>query len=323
VGRRALIVRVAGVAAVAVLALGGGLARRTDTAVPSPAAGATSAPSAVLPSDGQAVPTATRPQTIVRFGPEETQEQFAALLGDMNVDVIEMDGGTYRGWHLRFAQSRAARPLLVRPAPGAQVVWDDLGGDSGDGLFHVGWGPGFVPSATITDDITFDPTGTGGTFTVQNYQLGQVGLISTAWADHVTFNGFTTRNISGIDPGWLSWQVYVSSDGVHAGSNLTFNDWNVGPSSGRVVGGLQTYHDPQARNVTALRWSITGAKSAMTLYGGVTELRVEDWTISDSDYPVTSDGNAAGVLRANRSTGSANAPVILPPLVDGGGNSWH
>ncbi len=261
--------------------------------------------------------------TIVRFAPDESQEQFDALLGDMSVDVIEMEGGTYRGWHLRFAHSRAARPLLVRPAPGAQVVWDDTGGTTGDGLFHVGWGPGYVAATTVTDYITFDPAGTGGSFTIQNYQLGQVGLISTAWADHVAFDAFTTRNISGVAPGWLSWQVYVSSDGVHAGSNLTFNDWDVGASSGRTVGGLQTYHDPQARSVTALRWTISGAKSAMTLYGGVTGLRVEDWTISDCDYPVTSDGNAAGFLRGNRSTGSTNPPDIRPPLIDAGGNSWY
>jgi hypothetical protein len=245
------------------------------------------------------------------------------LLGDQTADVIEMAAGTYRGWHLRFVHSRAKRPLLVRPAPGADVVWDDTGGTSGDALFYVGWGPGFKPAATVTDFITFDPAGTGGTFTVQNYHLGEQGLISTAWVDSVAFNGFRTHSIDGVSPGWLSWHAYVSSDGEHAASNVTFNDWVVAPSDGRVVGGLQTGNEPQASNVTALRWRISGAKSAMTLYGTVTGLRVEDWIISDCEYAVTSDGNSSGVLRGNVSTGSTNEPIIRPPLVDGGGNSWH
>jgi hypothetical protein len=213
--------------------------------------------------------------------------------------------------------------VLVRPAPGADVVWDDTGGTSGDALFYAGWGPGFAPADTVTDFIRFDPAGTGGTFTVQNYRLGEQGLISTGWVDNVAFNGFRTHGIGGVAPGWLSWQAYVSSDGVHAASNVTFNDWAVAASDRRVVGGLQTGHEPQARGVTALRWRITGAKSAMTLFGSVSDLRIEGWLISDCDYAVTSDGKAAGILRGNVSTGSANPPIIRAPLVDAGGNSWH
>ena len=152
----------------------------------------------------------------------------------------------------------------VRPAPGAAVVWDDTGGTSGDSLFYVGSWNG---SKQVTNYITFDPAGTGGSFTVQNYALGQVGLIDTFWVDHVAFNGFHTSGITGLAGGQLSWTVYVSSDGVHSGSNITFNDWTVGPSANRNVGGLTTYHDPNAHGVTALRWKISGASSAIALWG--------------------------------------------------------
>lgn len=78
-----------------------------------------------------------------------------------------------------------------------------------------------------------------------------------------------------------------------------------------------------AAGLTALRWLISGARSAMTLYGKVTGLLVEGWIISDCAYAVTSDGNSEGILRGNVSTGSTNAPIIRPPLQDAGGNSWH
>ncbi len=254
------------------------------------------------------------------FGPSGTQAQFVSLMNDMSVDVIEMAAGTYRGWHADIVVNRAARPLLVRPAPGAAVVWDDTGGTSGDSLFDVG---SEASQSVVTNYITFDPAGTGGSFTVQNYALGQVGLIDTFWVDHIAFNGFHTSGITGLAGGQLSWTVYVSSDGVHSGSNITFDDWTVGPSANRNVGGLTTYHNPNAHGVTALRWTISGASSAMALWGTATGIDIEDWTISGCNYAVSTDGVAAGILKNNTSTGSTNWPIIRPPMVNARENSWH
>jgi hypothetical protein len=254
------------------------------------------------------------PLKVVRFGPG-SPAAFTALVHDLSIDVIEIEAGTYRNWHVNLDVDRI-RPLLVRPAPGAAVVWDDAGGRSGDGLFYLG-------SRALTTNITFDPAGTGGTFTIQNYALGQQGLIDTFWVDSVTFNGFRTQGIRGLPGGSLSWTVYVSSDGVHRGRNITVNDWQVGPSAGRTVGGLQTYHDPQAVGVRAYRWQISGASSAMTFYGDATGIDIQGWRISGCEYAVYSDGNAAGVLKNNTSIGSTAPPVILRSLVSGSGNSWH
>jgi hypothetical protein len=290
----------------------------TPTPTPTPVSAPTPTPIAAPTPTPTPTPTPMPPLSalkIVQFDPSGTQAQFLALMKDMTIDVIEMRAGIYPSWHLYFDVNRT-RPLLVRPAAGADVVWDGGGGSSGDGVFYAGY-HGF------TSHIRFDPAGTGGSFTIANYSLGQQGLVCTFWVDDVAFNGFYTRGITGLAGGSLSWTVYVSSDGVHRGSNIRANDWYVSASANRNVGGLQTYHNPQATNITAFRWRIDGASSAMTLYGDATGIDVEGWTISNSEYAVYSDGVAAGILRNNTSTGSTTPPVIRAPLIDGGGNSWH
>jgi hypothetical protein len=293
------------------------------TVTPTPAVGPPAEPSGPSP-DASPLPTLTPLQTatplptptpkVVRFGPG-TAREFLAVVRDKSVDVIEIEAGTYRNWHVYIDVDRV-RPLLVRPAPGAAVIWDGSTSRSGDGLFYFGY-------RALTSNITFDPAGTGGTFTIQNYDLGQQGLIDTFWVDQVALNGFRTKGISGLQGGSLSWTVYVSSDGLHRGRNITVNDWRVAASAGRTVGGLQTYHNPQAAGIRAYQWQINAASSAMTLYGDATGIDIQDWLISNCDYAVVSDGNAAGVLRNNTSTGSTSPPVIRGSLVNGTGNSWN
>ena len=297
---------------------------------PTPTRAPTAAPAvAPVPATPRPTPTATAAPTlsgqkVVQFGPSGTQAQFVSLMKDMTVDVIELEAGTYKGWHLGASGgvviSRAARPLLVRPAPGAAVVWDDTGGTSGDAWFYVG---SWNVASHVTDYITFDPAGTGGSFTIQNYALGQQGLVSTFWVDHVAFNGFHTRGITGLAGGSTSWTVYVSSDGLHRSSSIVVNDWDVGPSAGKNVSGLQTYHDPQIQGVSAARWKIDGSHIAVLSWGDASRVDIEGWTITNCDYAVSTDGVAAGILKNNTATGSTNAPIIKAPFVDGGGNSWH
>lgn len=113
----------------------------TSTLPPASAPAPTLAPTAA--------PTLTRPAAtaerseIVTFGPTGTAAALVVLMIDMTVDVIEVAAGTYSGWHLGgsgepvFAFSRKARPLLVRPAPGAAVIWDGSGVPQGDGWFYA------------------------------------------------------------------------------------------------------------------------------------------------------------------------------------------
>src|SRR5262249_23119745 len=106
-------------------------------------------------------------------------------------------------------------------------------------------------------------------------------------------------------------------------SNVVANDWDVGASVGKNVSGLQTFHDPQVQGLTALRWHVDGSHVAMALWDAASGIDVESWVITNCDYPVSSNGAAAGILKNNTSTGSAHAPIIKGPLIDAGGNSWH
>jgi hypothetical protein len=280
----------------------------SSDAPPSPAPTPTPAPT----SPGQAV---------VSFGPNGTQAEFVALMADTSVDVIEIADGTYSGWHIggsgqpAFTINRSGHPLLVRPAAGATVIFDGAGVPSGDGWFYAGrWTTQSAPVGSFTFQ---------GPFVIQNYALGQQGLVSTYWAEHVAFSGFATRGITGLSGGSTSWQVYVSSDGIHRGSDLTFDDWTVAATPGKNASGLQTYHDPQASGVHAVGWTIDAPHIAILSWGDATGVDVEGWRITNADYPVSTDGVAAGILRNNSATGSMYAPIIKAPFVDGGGNSWH
>ena len=75
--------------------------------------------------------------------------------------------------------------------------------------------------------------------------------------------------------------------------------------------------------MTALRWTISGASSAIAMWGTATGIDIEDWTISGCNYAVSTDGVAAGILKNNTSTGSTNSVILLSPMVNGPGNSWH
>jgi hypothetical protein len=256
----------------------------------------------------------------VSFGPGGSADDFVRLMADMTVDVIEIQAGTYTGWHIGGSGQPAftvlrTRPLVIRPAPSATVIFDGGGVPSGDGWFYAGrW----TTQAFPVGGFTFE-----GPFIIQNYALGQQGLVSTYWAQHVAFNGFQTRGITGQPGGSTSWQVYVSSDGSHRGEDLTFNDWTVAATPSGNVSGFQTYHNPQAVGVRAYRWSITAPHIAILSWGDAREVDIQDWTISGCGYPVSTDGVAQGVLLGNTASSCAYGPIIKAPFVDGGGNTWH
>jgi hypothetical protein len=292
----------------------------TGTALPNPA----SQPNPV--STPKPPPKATQPprtthapapkpkppvsrQKIVQFGTSGTQSQFLALMKNMSIDVIEMAPGTYRNWHIEINIDRTARPLTIRPARGT-VTFDGAGSSSHEGLITAGW-------SGYTSHITFD-----GPFQITNYKIGQTGLIITDWASYLTFNGFTVRGTTAPSTnGLTAWAVYVSSDGSHHGSHLTFDYWNVDNSaSSHKVSGLQLYHTPQATGVTALHWKVTGGYWGFVGRGNATGVKIEGWTISHCVVSFDSNGPAGIVKDMHAST--SGAPTIRKPMVDGGGNVW-
>jgi hypothetical protein len=230
---------------------------------------------------------------------------------NMSIDVIEMTPGTYRGWHLSIDIDRTARPLTIRPVSGGTVAFDDTGGTTQEGLLYPGW-------HGYTSNITFQ-----GPFQITNYTIGQTGLISTAWASQMAFNGFTVRGTTApTTNGQQAWAAYVSSDGIHRASDLTFDDWDVdNTGTSPTVNGLQLEHAPQADGVTALRWTVKGGRWAFVGRLDATAVDVEGWTISGVAYSSFDSEGPAGIV-SNMHVTTSGPPIIDSPMVDGGGNSW-
>jgi hypothetical protein len=248
-------------------------------------------------------------QKIVQFPLSGSQSSFEALMKDMSIDVIDMAPGTYHGWHLEFSINRTARPLTIRPARGT-VIFDGTGSSSHEGLITAGW-------SGYAAHITFS-----GPFQINNYTIGQTGLIITDWASYLTFDGFSVRGTKAPSTnGQTAWAVYISSDGTHHGSHLTFDYWNVDSSaSGHKVSGMQLYHTPQAAGVTALHWTVTGGFWGFVGRGNATGVTIEYWTIKNCTVSFDSNGPAGVVKYVHAS--SSGGPTIRSPMVNGGGNTW-
>lgn len=255
-----------------------------------------------------------------------TSAAFLALMANMNIDTIEMAAGSYTGWHLYVRLSRAARPLLIRPAAGAAVTF--AGDGTGAGLLYLGTNvgaPGYPSFAT--DYITMDAAGTGGSFTATGYTLGGTGLVMTGWVNHVTVNGLIVRNITGAAGGSTSHCLYVNTDDTHRGQNITANGWDIAFTGSRLVNGVQTYHTPNAQGVTLHGWTISGCHRAGYIWADGSGIDIDGWTIANCDATFDAQGTAAGSVKNCHAT---NSGTTTPGsgywtdafLTDGGGNTW-
>jgi hypothetical protein len=239
----------------------------------------------------------------------------------MTVDVIEMAGGTYSGWHVQINVDRSSRPLTIRPQPNAAVVWDDTGGVTLSGLFYFG-------AASRTGHITIDAAGTGGSFRIQNYTITDTGLVWTGYVDNFAMNGVTVRNCANPASLYNGHCVYVSSDGVHRGYAITFNDWNAVSGDGRI-NNFQVSHTPGANLVTARRWVTDGGYFGATIGFDATTVLIDGWTMAHHTTPV-SVGTVWELDPPQTPTGSVTnchatncgQPLITAPFIDGGGNVW-
>ena len=266
-----------------------------------------------------ATPTPTitnNSQKIVQFPSSGTQPQFEALMKDMSIDVIEMQAGTYSGWNLVMNIDRTSRPLIIRPASGATVIFDGTGDGSGDGPFY--FGDSYSGGNYYASNITFD--GSNGIFRIQNYSIGATGLVWMQYVHNITMSNFQVRNITGAAGGMTSHVVYVSTDGIHAPTNLTFDNWDV-QLTGQLVSALQIYHTPApAQEVTALNWTVSGCHWGFVGRYAATNVNIEGWTISNCAISFDSQG-PSGTVKNMHATNSG-APIIQSPMVDGGGNVW-
>jgi hypothetical protein len=256
-----------------------------------------------------------------------TEAAFLSLFGNMAYDIIEMQDGQYDNWQLDIKNvSRAARPLTIRPASGANVVWDGSGLGAGtNGPFNFNALPGPGTPGFVMDYITFDPAGTGGSFTIQNYHIGSFGLILTGWVDHMTLNGFNIVNCSGVASQNQSHCLYVNSDLVHHGTNLTANDWTVVGDGARTLNGLQTFHNPNISGLTANNWTVSNLHRWAYIWGDATGVTMSGWNGTNCDATVDAivdlpNNNASGVVSGSNGHGSCGP--LSRGTYNSGGNFW-
>jgi hypothetical protein len=265
---------------------------------------------------GAEIGTAGAGPVVESFTTAMTQANFLTMVADMSIDVIEMQGGAYQDWHaVAIDVDRTARPLLIRPAPGAQVIWDGTTDDSGDGVFYFG-------GNSKTAYITFDPAGTGGSFLIQNYALGQTGLVNTAYASHITVNGFKVRTCTETSAsGTTRFSVYVSHDGAHRSDNLTFNDWDSYPGATFNHFQVSTSSTYGVDGVTVRNWKAKDGTYGVVLRGDSTAIVMDGWTMDDVTTPF--DDETGGAIASNNTAINSGLVNWLSYAADGGGNHWN
>jgi hypothetical protein len=243
------------------------------------------------------------------------------MMANTNISVIEIAGGTYHQWSAFVNIDRtSAHPLLVRPAPGADVIWDGGGGNTPP--WRLGW------DGHRASYITFDPAGTGGSFTIQNYVIGLAGLVISRYTDHFTFNGVMVRDCYGTVSPQTSHAVYLDTDGTHRAQYWTSNNWNVIGPANHYLNGFQTEHTPNADHVVARNWTVSNLHRAAYLYGNATDVSIVGWTISDCDGTIDNrygDGTTGVVSSSTATNSGPMAPgqgdwLNDGKIVDGGRN---
>ena len=240
---------------------------------------------------------------VVGLTPTVTATQFVAAVRDNTTDVIELAGGTYRLGVITLNVDRT-RPLVIRPAAGATVVF--AGGSQS--AFWIGAG-GVAGRITI-EGLVFD-----------GFTLSTNGIIWLGNCHDITINNIVVRNSTG--QAGYSWSLYLSTDGGVSPRNVVANNWTV-DGGARTVGGLQIAHTPGAQSVTATGWHVTNASYAIYSGGPASGVNISDWTIDSSGLSNLSVDlvNTAGSIRNVHATNSGS-PEILAPMVDAGGNTWR
>jgi hypothetical protein len=265
-----------------------------------------------------------------------TAAALTAMMTNNSIRIIEIAAGTYSQFHVYIRNTRgSANSLTVRPAPGAAVIFDGASVAGADGVFYFGadnGGAGYPGS--VTDYITIDAAGTGGSFAFANYHIGSTGLVYTGWSDHITVNGITVTGFDGVISGGgfynQSHAVYVSEGGSpgHATTNLTANGWNVTGVS-RHVNGLQTFHEPQGATRTAHTWTVTLLNHWALIYGNSGSLvDIDGWNGTNCNATIDSPSGQAisGTVKNCNGHGSCGTLALgsglwtNTNLANGGGN---
>jgi hypothetical protein len=250
--------------------------------------------------------TPTPVAKVVGLTSSVTAAQFASAAQDNTTDVIELAGGIYHTGVITLNVDRT-RPLIIRPAAGATVVFAGVGSQS---AFWIGSG-GVAGNITI-EGLVFD-----------GYSLSTNGIVWLGNCHDITLNDITVRNSTG-QTGY-SWALYMSTDGGASPRNVVANNWIV-DGGARTIGALQMGHagGPTISGVILHGWQVTNASYAIYSAVGATGVDIDGWTINSSgDSGLSVDlVNTAGTIEKVHATNSGG-PQIELPMVDAGGNTWQ
>jgi hypothetical protein len=247
-----------------------------------------------------------------------TSSAFETATANMAIDVIELAAGTYHWSHVRVDTDRSTRPLTIRPAAGATVIFDGTGAGTVNEVFTIGY-------VSAVKNVRFD--GSPGRFKFQNYTLQSTGLVHTFEVDDFEFSHVDCTAISayGGTSGFTEWAVYVSTIRSHRAQRLRFDDWSVNPGS-TLVNGFQCYDGSFGPDVVNCQgWVVNGAGVASLIWGNGTGFYQSGWTITSCLYNRSHQnvgGSPTGFMNSSSATSTTNTSILTAPGITYSGDSF-
>jgi hypothetical protein len=252
-----------------------------------------------------------------------TPAALASMCADMAVDAIEIAAGTYHGWrNCHVTADRTSRPLAIRRAAGAAVVFDAASdGDYGDQAFYL-------------DGCSHISFGDGLAF--QHYLMAETGVFLMVGAHHISVGAVSFAHIAGNATAadeesahlfYISRGSHDISLGAFTASRLQASD-----EAGGVHGlnGVHVYTGGTGAavyNVSVSGASISDANWAMVCRNSTTGIAVSGVTVANCGHggvpaAVDFDSGCTGTVSGTHTTGSVGTPHAMGSMTDGGGNSW-
>lgn len=253
--------------------------------------------------------------SVLTIGPTTTVAQFKSAVANTAYDVVEMTAGTYPYRDVRLDYDRSSRPVTIRPAAGATVIFDGTGLGSLIGeVFTIGYN-------SACRNVVFD--GSTGLFKFQNYNIGQTGLFSLyEWSDFAVKGNIQVRNMSHTPLDTTAWCVYIISGSSGnpqrnvRSQRLELGNWDIiCDTTNRSVGGFQCYqtngYGPDHVNIHDC--TINYTKVAFLGWGDATDVNVTNVTADNNDKSVSIQNTIAGVMTNFVATNSVQASFRASP----------
>jgi hypothetical protein len=230
----------------------------------------------------------------------------------MNIDTIELTAGTYHlGGSVYFDVNRTSRPLTIRPAAGAQVIFAGSGDATASGQFFFGLN-------TTASWITMKG------FIFDGYLLAQAGIFEVRQSSHVTLSNMVIRNVTRYtaysDQPYKTWGAYIS----RSNSNFSADGWTL-VGSGRQWSGIQIDSGTTASSIHLTNMTMSHLDYAFYEDVPTTDLVLDSWALTDCGQGGASISfhRSGGVYRNIDGWSSSGINLNSSTMANGGGNSWQ